>query len=391
MKEVLLNGRYKDECGNIIVAPEGLVNIKVRFYGENNFVFIYEKAKNIKNLTIDFTLSGGRVFLGDNSISGFIRISENSTVLIGDDVTSTSPIMITCAEGCQVIIGDDCMFATGNQIRSDDAHAIYDVVEEKRYNPSKDIVIGAHVWVAYNAVIFGGASIGHGSIVGYNSFVKKVFHNNSLIIGSPAKTSKESIGWTRDNVLWKKCVPDYKDVVNKIFFDKTRKDSKVYLGDGCSYLLTHINNVETLATETPYFKLDKISLIDGSLSVNGNALLSGVECYNYGEKYKYILLLKGSISDVEIPLGKKSDHEISKNIFDGRHISYRKSKFVMRDNIPFDLSEIEHDEYKLYVKMKVNASEYLFNIADFINEDHLEVDSSQASIFAKDGYLILAV
>lgn len=387
----MLNGSYKDDLGNIVIAPSGLKNVKVRFYGGNNFVFIHEGAKRIKNLTIDFTLNGGRVLLGNNSISGIIRVSENSAVIVGDNVTNTSPIHITCAEGCQIIIGDDCMFATNNQIHSDDAHAIYDVVKKERCNPSKDIIVGAHVWVSYNAVIFGGTSIGHGSIVGYNSFVKNKFFNNSLIIGTPAKLSKKSIGWTRENIVWLKKVPDYNEVVNKLYFDKTSQNSSVYLGDGCSYLLSHIHNTEILTSDAPYLKLDNLSLIDNKLSIEGNALFKGVECYNYGLKYQYELLLKQDDLEIVIPLGKKNDNQISKHIFDGRYISYQKSKFVMRGNIPFDLSEVEPGEYHLYIKMKVNANEYLFNIAEFINQNNLDINFSQASVSIKDEALVLVI
>lgn len=76
---------------------------------------------------------------------GNIRVGYKSLVVIGDKVTCTKPF-ICASEATKILIGDDCMFATDNHIRTDDAHAIYDVKTGLRLNPSKDIIIGAHVW-----------------------------------------------------------------------------------------------------------------------------------------------------------------------------------------------------------------------------------------------------
>ncbi|CAM3781650.1 hypothetical protein [Avibacterium endocarditidis] len=94
------------------------------------------------------------------------------------------------------------MFATNNQIRTDDAHPIYDVRTGKRLNTSKDIIIGYRVWVAYGATIWGGSQIGNGSIVGAYSVVKKRFPNNCIIAGVPAKVIRKDVFWERNNVLY---------------------------------------------------------------------------------------------------------------------------------------------------------------------------------------------
>ena len=124
-----------------------------------------------------------------------------SSVEIGNNTTSTNPVYVTVAEGTKLVVGDDCMFATNNQIRTDDAHAIYDINTGRRINPSQDIVLGDHVWVGYGAVLFGGTTIGSGSVVGAFSVVNKAFSNNCIIAGTPAKVIKENVFWKRPLLL----------------------------------------------------------------------------------------------------------------------------------------------------------------------------------------------
>ncbi|QIO10171.1 acyltransferase [Acinetobacter lanii] len=391
MEEVLVDGSVNLKYDNRIIAPSGLINIKVRFYGKNNLVVISPHAKKLKNLTIEFTTDDGIVLIGDSNLFGTIRVGYKSKVIIGDKVTSTSPVYFTCAETTQITIGDDCMFATNNQIRTDDAHAIYDIESGNRINYSKNITIGAHVWVSYNAVIFGGTEINMGSIVGYSSFVKGKFPNNSIIIGSPAKISKKNISWERPNVLWAR--EEFKDsssIKDKIYWDKTKLKSPIFLGDGCSYLLSNIESYPILDTDKPYFSLDFICLNAGLLFIRGNALMTGVECYDYNQAYKYSLILKTSDDEYVFNLGKMSDPFITKKVFDGRHISYNKSKFTTLKNEGINLNGIPSGDYKISVKMVVNGDEYYFNPLDYLNEAQKR-DISEPSFKIKDGYLILSL
>ncbi|WP_404810826.1 acyltransferase [Actinobacillus pleuropneumoniae] len=93
------------------------------------------------------------------------------------------------------------MFATNNQIRTDDAHPIYDVNTGKRVNMSKDIQIGDHVWIGYGATILSGSAIGSGSVIGAGSIVRNKFPNNCVIAGTPAKVVKKDIFWERPLLL----------------------------------------------------------------------------------------------------------------------------------------------------------------------------------------------
>lgn len=200
-KEVM-SGNYHDTSGNKITAPDNLRNCHFQFLGGANEVIIHPNA-NLRNVFLEFLGHNNKVYIGENvSMHRQWCLGVGCTIKIGNKTTSTNPVYITVAEHTTLSIGEDCMFATNNQIRTDDAHPIYDVYTGKRLNTSKDIIIGDHVWIAYGATIFGGTQIGNGSIIGAYSVVKKCFPNNCVIAGVPAKVVRKDVFWERNNVLY---------------------------------------------------------------------------------------------------------------------------------------------------------------------------------------------
>lgn len=199
--KIRVKGKSIDLNKNIVKAPNNLKNCDVSFQGESNLLVIHDNP-HLKALFIEFVGTNGIVEIGRNSsFSGHLKVGHNCKIKIGDYVSSTNKVYMTCAESTQIDIGDDCMFATNNQIRTDDAHAIYDSKTGKRVNHSSNIIIGKHVWVGYNATILGGSKIGDGSIVGMGAIVKKKFPNNCVIAGIPAKIIRKDIFWQRPNVV----------------------------------------------------------------------------------------------------------------------------------------------------------------------------------------------
>lgn len=186
---------------NEIVAPKNLSNCKVQFHGKNNKLIIH-KQKNLANLNFEFLGNDSIIEISEDvSIKGQLRIGHQSTIIIGENSTSTNPVYFTCAENTRIEIGKDCMFATNNQIRTDDAHPIYSSITGERINISKDIIIGNHVWIGYGATILSGAKVDDGSIIGMGSIVKGVFPNNCVIAGIPAKILKRDVFWERPLLL----------------------------------------------------------------------------------------------------------------------------------------------------------------------------------------------
>lgn len=194
---------YQDERGNVIESPTTFdKNVSVTLRGSNNRIVIDAKAR-IKKLNLVMDCDNGTLTVGPSSKHGFdmsIRIGQDATVAIGADVTTTSRCIISAVEGATVSIGDDVMIASGNQIRADDAHPIFDVTTGKRVNPVRDIHIGNHVWLAGQAVALAGAHIGDGSVIGFRSLIKGRVPNNCIAAGTPAKVLRRNIAWERPHL-----------------------------------------------------------------------------------------------------------------------------------------------------------------------------------------------
>lgn len=200
--------RYHDENGNSIIYDGGEnPNITVNFKGAGN-TLIVKSAVRSKKLLVSFLCNNAKCVLGNTSIDGHLGLGEDCQITVGDGVTTTTGCYISTAEGSKVHLGDDVMIASGVQIRSDDAHAIYDVTTGHRINDPKDIHVGNHVWIGFDALLLGGARIGDGSVIGAKSVLKDTVPNNAIAAGSPARVVRKNIAWERPHLNLSK--PFYK-------------------------------------------------------------------------------------------------------------------------------------------------------------------------------------
>lgn len=201
MGEILKIEGYSDSRGNVIKGdPPSQSKINVQFWGSNNSVDIDPSAK-LHGVSILIRGDNARLKIGPKSeFTGFLLIGDNSKIVIGSGLTVTRYCYVSALEGASVTIGDDCMFASNNEIRTDDAHAIFDLATGNRINKSRSITIGNHVWLAVRAVVLSGARIGSGSVIGHSSIVKGQIEENCIAVGSPAKVVRQGIAWTRDSI-----------------------------------------------------------------------------------------------------------------------------------------------------------------------------------------------
>lgn len=195
---------YVDEQGNRIESPTAHGrNISVTFSGKNNKIIVHPQA-NIGRLKVTFDGDNGTLRIGHHADTGWlqanIRIGEDSTVEFGNNVSTTAICVISAVEGTTVTFGNDVMIASGNQFRADDSHPIFDVKTGVRVNPSKDIIIGNHVWFAFESCALGGAVVGDGSVIGFRSVVTGEIPSNAVAVGAPAKVVRRSIAWERPHL-----------------------------------------------------------------------------------------------------------------------------------------------------------------------------------------------
>ncbi|MGO2311171.1 MAG: acyltransferase [Brachybacterium tyrofermentans] len=197
---------YEDSHGNRIIfeGPQPLTSrITILFRGSNNVLTVDATAR-IYSLYLRFDSHNGSCCIGGNSgvapLKADIRVGQDSTVDLGDDVSTTANVDISAVEGTTVSIGDDVMIATGVRIRTDDGHPIFDVADGSRVNTAQSIIVGNHVWLAIDSFLLGGASLGDGSVAGARALVTKQFPNNCIVAGVPAKMIRRDIAWERPHL-----------------------------------------------------------------------------------------------------------------------------------------------------------------------------------------------
>ena len=100
-----------------------------------------------------------------------------------------------------IVIGGGGVFSFGIWIRTADPHILYDSNSHDRINPSKNVMIGDHVWLGQNALILKGSVIGSGSTIGAASVVSgKRIESNTIYAGNPVRKVKENVFFTDKSV-----------------------------------------------------------------------------------------------------------------------------------------------------------------------------------------------
>jgi len=204
MNHVTTLEAYDDDRGNRIEFG-GTVdkNIRVKFRGRNNVLRVATQ-QNIAQLFVDFDCDDGLVEIGSSrgvpGLRAAIRVGDGCQVRIGKNVSSTTTVAMSTAEGTSITIGADVMIASDIQIRADDGHPIFDVRTGKRVNAARSIVIGNHVWLGLGACVLGGVTIGDGTVVGMRSVVTRSLPNNVVGAGAPAKVVKRNVAWERPHL-----------------------------------------------------------------------------------------------------------------------------------------------------------------------------------------------
>lgn len=132
---------------------------------------------------------GGRIVVEDS----------NCSLTVGNGTDFVSCFFAIRDNGTKVVIGDDCMFSALTIVRTSDAHSV--LVDGKRINRGKDVIVGDHVWVGYGANILKGTTIESHSIIGTQSVVAGLHvPEGSVAAGNPARIVKQGIDWDRQRL-----------------------------------------------------------------------------------------------------------------------------------------------------------------------------------------------
>lgn len=188
---------------NRITGNPRLSNSKIIFQGSGNVLYC-ENNVDLVNCSILFGGSNSLIYLSStNSDYSFnIQIFQNSVIFIGRDNNLTPPININVQEHQNLIIGDEGIIGSGTNIRTSDAHIIYDAGSKKRINHSSSVLIGDHIWLGHLSYVSKGAKIGSGTIIDNYSYIpsNSILKSNNLYGGNPVKIIDDNVFFTKDYV-----------------------------------------------------------------------------------------------------------------------------------------------------------------------------------------------
>jgi acetyltransferase-like isoleucine patch superfamily enzyme len=122
----------------------------------------------------------GATIGNDNYISRQAKIATPSSIRIGNESVISRDVSIDGWEvttiGDRVLIGVGATLLTGS-------HDIHSPIFDGKLLP---ITIEDYVWVAQNAMILGGVTLGYGSVVGAGAVVRESVPPLAVVIGNPA-------------------------------------------------------------------------------------------------------------------------------------------------------------------------------------------------------------
>ena len=175
----LLRGCHIHIRGNnnrvIVEDFSQLKNVSIHIGGSNNTIHI-SKWCTLTDVTICIEDSGNTISLGEHT-----RILGNTE--------------LAAIEGTSIRIGAECLFSSGIHFRTGDSHSVVDL-QGKRINPSRDIVIGNHVWIGTQVTCLKGARVADNCIIGACALVTGTFpEGNCALAGVPAKVVRRDVNW----------------------------------------------------------------------------------------------------------------------------------------------------------------------------------------------------
>lgn len=119
-----------------------------------------------------------------------IEVFQGGYLSFGNGYGNNMNLTILCAE--KVEIGDKV--ALGRNITISDTNGNH-YINRRGYKNNHSIAIGNHAWICEGSIVYGGAKIGEGAIVGTRSSVSSHIPAFTMVSGNPAQVIDEDIRW----------------------------------------------------------------------------------------------------------------------------------------------------------------------------------------------------
>jgi acetyltransferase-like isoleucine patch superfamily enzyme len=188
---------------NIIKVGTSIVRNSVVFIKGNFNEILIGNDGRLDNLKINIQGNYNRIYIDDSTNlneAEFWIEDDYGKISIGKKTTVQGKTHFACIEGCEIKVGQDCMFSTEIVFRTGDSHSIIDS-NGIRINKSKNIIVGNHVWLGNKTIINKGVEILDNCIVGAGSIVtKSLGDTGAVIVGAPARVVSRNVNWLRERI-----------------------------------------------------------------------------------------------------------------------------------------------------------------------------------------------
>ncbi len=170
---------------NIKIAPSATIEMSEHASFEINrqdYIKTHERSTLYLGENAHFKLNGRFTMHGHSSI----MVHKDALLEIGNN-TYLNGGSIDCSYG--ITIGNNCAIADGARIMDNSWHIANSPISRCK------ISIGNKVWIATNAMILPGVTIGDGAIVAAGAVVTKNVPSKCMVAGVPAEVIKENVEW----------------------------------------------------------------------------------------------------------------------------------------------------------------------------------------------------
>ena len=166
--------------------------------GAENVLFCSHGAKG--RFSLHVTGSRNAVFIGP-----FCDVSGAAIHVLGDDCVvfvgaltqiRTGAGIRAQGQGFSVTIGERCHLGARCVVATTDGHGIYLAKDGARINPERDVAIGDHAFIGYDARIQKGCVIEPDAIVLERSIASGLLRSGCVYQGIPATLREEDVSWS---------------------------------------------------------------------------------------------------------------------------------------------------------------------------------------------------
>lgn len=177
-------------CQGKVILPNriypGMIRIGARGLGVEDYKYRRTVWFNKGNVTFD-----GSAYVGSGSR---LSVDESAHLHLGNNFVITGASTIICNK--YISIGNDCLLSWDVLLMDSDFHNI--LIDEKKSNLPKPIIIGNHVWIGCQNTILKGVQILDDVVIASNSVITHSVDESNIIVGGNRNNIvfKRNIDWS---------------------------------------------------------------------------------------------------------------------------------------------------------------------------------------------------